>query len=226
MPTQKKTVQALPAAPVRPRVRRNNKDDAEQLRRELMQATLALFIEGGPQAVTMRAVAARVGVSPMSTYRYFADKQELMVGLWQHIIAQLVAEMTQAVAKKRTGRARHMAFVEAFLTYWEQHPEHYALMYGFSRVDVADERAVVTAEPIYTGLLETANAITLQLAGEIGASTRHLRLASDVRLAMLLGYLHGTLVVRRIAWSDTAVLRRAYLAQVQQAVERCLLQGS
>ena len=68
--------------PARTRVRRGHEGDAERLRAELIDATLALFAEGGLDAVSVRAVAARVGVSPMTTYRYFANKAELLGGLW------------------------------------------------------------------------------------------------------------------------------------------------
>ena len=50
----------------RPRVRRGSEDDARKLHDELLAAALALFIEGGLPAVTMRAVATRVDVSAMT----------------------------------------------------------------------------------------------------------------------------------------------------------------
>ena len=65
------------------RVRRGNLQDAEQLRQKLLDAALALFVSGDLKAVSMRAIAQRVGVSTMASYRDFSNQAELLSGLWQ-----------------------------------------------------------------------------------------------------------------------------------------------
>jgi AcrR family transcriptional regulator len=58
--------------------RRARKGEGELLREEILDAAEALLIEKGhPDAVSIRAVAARVGVSPPAIYLHFADKDEL-----------------------------------------------------------------------------------------------------------------------------------------------------
>jgi AcrR family transcriptional regulator len=48
------------------------------LRAALLRATTALVKKSGPEAVTMRAVATRAGVSEAAPYHHFADKRELL----------------------------------------------------------------------------------------------------------------------------------------------------
>ena len=48
---------------------------------EILAAALALADEAGLEAVTMRAVAARVGITPMALYRHVADKESLLDGV-------------------------------------------------------------------------------------------------------------------------------------------------
>jgi AcrR family transcriptional regulator len=48
------------------------------LRAALLRATTALVKRRGPEAVTMRAVAARAGVSEAAPYHHFADKRDLL----------------------------------------------------------------------------------------------------------------------------------------------------
>jgi AcrR family transcriptional regulator len=48
------------------------------LRNALVQAGAELAEAGGPPAVTIRAAAARVGVTPTAAYRHFADHAELL----------------------------------------------------------------------------------------------------------------------------------------------------
>ena len=57
-----------------------NLDDAvlAQVRGRLCQAAESLLVAGGPSAVSMRAVAARLQVSPMTPYRYFESKEAMM----------------------------------------------------------------------------------------------------------------------------------------------------
>lgn len=54
------------------------------LRAALVQAGYHLAVEQGPDAVTLRAVTRRAGVSPAAAYRHFAGLEELRVaiGLW------------------------------------------------------------------------------------------------------------------------------------------------
>jgi len=51
-------------------------------RDQLLDATAALILEHGLDAVTMEAVADRVGVSKTLGYAYFTDRIELLTALW------------------------------------------------------------------------------------------------------------------------------------------------
>ncbi|MBR7836318.1 TetR/AcrR family transcriptional regulator C-terminal domain-containing protein [Actinospica durhamensis] len=58
-------------------------------RAQVLDATLDLAAEAGLGAVTMRAVAARLEVTPMALYRHVGDKQGLLDGLVERLMAQL-----------------------------------------------------------------------------------------------------------------------------------------
>jgi AcrR family transcriptional regulator len=211
-------------APSRPRVRRGNQEDADRLRAELISAAMQLYTEGGLSAVSVRAVAARVGVSPMSTYRYFADKAELLGGLWLFVFEELYEVATRALAAAPQGaRERHRVFAETILHYWEEHLDHFVLVHGFA--SLGHDRQAKTelgSGAVYGKLRQLGVDVSEAFAREIGADPARGRLASEVRLAMTLGYLHGTLVATRYPWSDRTLLRATYLEQIEQAVERCL----
>ena len=51
------------------------------MRNAMTDAALALFSEGGLDAVSMRGLAARLNISAMTPYHYFADKAELLSAL-------------------------------------------------------------------------------------------------------------------------------------------------
>ncbi|MCB6178453.1 TetR family transcriptional regulator C-terminal domain-containing protein [Rhodobacter sp. Har01] len=91
--------------------------DTEANRREsLIAATQALVAEGGPQAATVRAIAARAGVTPGLIRHYFGSKDELIRAAY----TMLVDGMTDKGADALEGvgadpEERLAAFVAASL---------------------------------------------------------------------------------------------------------------
>jgi len=173
----------------------------------------------------MRGIAAAVGVSVMTPYRYFADKADLLGGLGQSVIRAVCDRMTVAIAAAKTGSAKQRASLDAFLGYWEENPDHYRLVYMTEQTTGRDAPSNMTRAPVYAEIVELVAGVTRAVAAEIGASLVNARLAGDIRFMMQLGYLHATLVNRRYEWSDRAPLRAAYIEQIVATVERCLLAG-
>src|SRR4051794_1979492 len=58
-------------------------------RATVLTATLELADEKGLGAVSMRAVADRLGVTPMALYRHVGDKQQLLDGLVERLLQEL-----------------------------------------------------------------------------------------------------------------------------------------
>ena len=55
--------------------------DVADFRERLCVAAERLFAEKGPDAVTMRQLASELGVSPMTPYRYFQDKDDILAAV-------------------------------------------------------------------------------------------------------------------------------------------------
>ena len=211
--------------PARPRVRRGSEADAERLRDEILAAALALFIEGGLDAVTMRAVATRVGVSAMTPYRYFEDKGHLLRGIWHHVLAAAVAAMRAAAAGVERVDDRIRANLNAFIDYWEAHPQHYRLVYMTEQTLRADAQGVFTTLPAYAGVIDESQESSRQLALQIGGDPGNAKLASDLRFMMVSGYLHSRLVNRRYPWTAADVLRPVVIECILEAMASCLRNG-
>jgi AcrR family transcriptional regulator len=214
-----------PVAPARQRVRRGNAEDAAHLRRDLLAAAEALFSEGGLEAVSVRKVAARVGVSAMTPYRYFTDKAELLVGLWEFVMQGLLASIQAEVAGHTDAAARMRAAADGFLSYWETYPDRYRLVYMSERTTQREEKSEFTAATVYGEILGLASSVTLDYAKSLGADPRNAPTADDLRFTMLIGYLHTTLIVKRYPWNNRAVLREACLAHLMATVRHCLEHG-
>lgn len=74
-------------------------------RTQVLDATLDLASEAGLQAVTMRAVAARLEVTPMALYRHVGDKQGLLDGLVERLMQEIALPPGSQGPDSGTGSA-------------------------------------------------------------------------------------------------------------------------
>jgi AcrR family transcriptional regulator len=113
-------------AAVRPRSARGK---GAELRGEVLRAAMELLAEtGDEEAMSLRAVAQRVGVSVPSIYLHFADKQALLDAVCEEVFAALDAQM-QAAARGGTDvfdglRLQGIAYVRFAVA----NPEHYRIV--------------------------------------------------------------------------------------------------
>jgi len=114
-------------------------------RQEILDAALALADEKGLDAVSMRAVAERTGVTPMALYPYVGSKAALLDGMVGRLLDELVPEDTGPDWR----RLRALAHSARALVH--RHP--WAALLLFTRPAVAPE-AVVIVDRIYTALLD------------------------------------------------------------------------
>jgi AcrR family transcriptional regulator len=115
-------------------------------RRRLLEAARELASEGGYDAVGIRKVAARAGLSAPTAYQYFASKDHLLVDS----MVELVADTTSAVEARpsRAGSAleRTVATLRRVMRRVEKEPNLYVAMmraYISGTPDVAHARAAM-----------------------------------------------------------------------------------
>ncbi|WP_066554114.1 TetR/AcrR family transcriptional regulator [Croceicoccus bisphenolivorans] len=73
-------------------------------RRIALRAAREILIEAGPQAVTLKAVAARVGRTHSNLLHHFGSAAGLQKALAGHLGQTVCATIAQAVAARREGR--------------------------------------------------------------------------------------------------------------------------
>jgi AcrR family transcriptional regulator len=121
-------------------------------RQEILDAALALADERGLAAVSMRAVAERTGVTPMALYPQVGSKAELLDGMLERLLTELVpADAAPAEdADGQDWRVRLRALAHAFRKLAHGHPWAATLL--FSRPSVTPDAARVV-DLVYTNLL-------------------------------------------------------------------------
>jgi AcrR family transcriptional regulator len=174
--------------------------DVEDFRDRLCDAAERMFAERGAEAVTIRELAAAVGVSPMTPYRYFKDKDAILAAVRARAFdrhAQALEDVFEATA--HDGRARPAALAEAYIRFAEDNPEAYKLMFDVSQPSAWD----------YPDLLRAAQRSRRTMSLHLVEETSGGRLQGDPDFIshMYWSALHGPLMLELSGLIDRAQAR-------------------
>jgi AcrR family transcriptional regulator len=171
--------------------------DVADFRERLCEAAERLFAEKGPDAVTMRQLAAELGVSPMTPYRYFQDKDDILAAVRANGFNRFAEALEAARATGGSPSARGAAVGEAYLDFAFEHPHTYKLMFELDQpheehypelvaagrraqqtmtgyVDDQIANGVFKGDPAIIGMMfwaATHGAVVLELAGKLAPGT-------------------------------------------------------
>ncbi len=122
--------------------------------RQIVAQARELLEQQGAEALTMRALAARLGIRAPSLYKHFPDKSAMEAVLIAEGMAELSDALTAAVESAH-GPAALLALAESYRTYALEHPALYRLM---------TDRPL-PRDLLPEGLEERAGAAVLQVTG-------------------------------------------------------------
>ena len=168
--------------------------DVADFRERLCEAATRLFDTRGREGFTMRELASELGVSAMTPYRYFKDKEEILAAVRARAFTRWADKLEAAFASVDTAPEKSRAVYEAYIDFAFGEPAAYKLMFDLSQPDeneypelvAANARAKATMtdyvrELVGAGVIEgDANligrvfwaslhgAVVLKLAGKLG----------------------------------------------------------
>ena len=109
---------------------RARRGEGERLRGEILAAAEELLVETADEsAVSIRAIAERVGVTAPSIYRHFADKDTLLFHVVESVFGRLDDALETAAAGATDAFDELMRKGRAYVDYGLSHPEHYRLLF-------------------------------------------------------------------------------------------------
>jgi AcrR family transcriptional regulator len=104
------------------------------IKSRIITAARALYFERGPDAVTMRAVAERVGVTATALYRHFADKDAILREIMGEGSRLLGSHLFRAL-EAPTPLERLRATANAYLDFAAAQPQAYRALYDAGEVE-------------------------------------------------------------------------------------------
>jgi AcrR family transcriptional regulator len=118
------------------------------LQSALIEASIALAREGGPDRVVLREAARLAGVSHSAAYRHFADREALLTEVSRRARAELAAEMRRRVNRTTEPRKRLQAVGVAYIDFAMNQPGLFRAAFTSHPATANDDRSVAAdAEP-------------------------------------------------------------------------------
>lgn len=103
------------------------------LRAALLGAALDLLHEGGIEALSLREVARRAGVSPGAPYHHFKSKGDLVCELAKERLEHLDGVSYEALEGLKMPQEKLKAIGIAYVMYAAEHPAEFRLMFSPER---------------------------------------------------------------------------------------------
>lgn len=119
--------------------------DVADFRERLCEAATRLFDARGREGFTMRELASELGVSAMTPYRYFKDKEEILAAVRARAFTRWADKLEAAFASVDTAPEKSRAVYEAYIAFAFGEPAAYKLMFDLSQPDENDYPELVAA---------------------------------------------------------------------------------
>jgi len=100
------------------------------LRHALTAAAAKLVESDGVDALTLRELARRVGVSHAAPAHHFTDKAGLLAELAADGFESLARRLTECTGRRTTGAKRLRDVGRAYIAFARKQPGHYRVMFG------------------------------------------------------------------------------------------------
>lgn len=138
------------------------------LHRALLEAGRALVEEGGLDAVSLRAVARRAGVSHAAPYHHFRGKSDLLAAIagngFQRLVETIESEAPREQPADRWGPLR--AVGRGYVRFASEHPSVFRLMFRPELTRPSEHPQLMQAEALAFGALQRALQLGLGSSGE------------------------------------------------------------
>jgi AcrR family transcriptional regulator len=132
---------------VRDASRERREQQKESLRRTILRAAGELFLEHGYEGFSMRRVAERIGYSATTIYRYYEDKDDLLLAVVHEGFAEFAGRLAAAAESATSPLKRLEALGQAYIRFGLESPVYYQMMF-MQRADLLFESRKEKTQPM------------------------------------------------------------------------------
>jgi AcrR family transcriptional regulator len=106
--------------------------DVADFRERLCDVATDIYIEKGLEGLNMRELAARLGVSAMTPYRYFKDKDEILSAIRTRAFNRFADRLEKTLAESGAPPEKSDAIAKAYVRFALEQSCCYRLMFDLS----------------------------------------------------------------------------------------------
>lgn len=184
----------------------------EESRLVALEAARILLIEAGPQAVTLKAVAARIGRTHANLLHHFGSAAGLQRELAAHLAQTVCSTIAEAVRASRAGLGSPREVVDLAFDAFDKE----------GAGALASWMMLTGNEDALTPIVETIHALVDEIAIDEAMHRGSMAVHKDTLALVLMAMgdaLIGKALARSLGLSDTAARDRAQ-AMLERALER------
>lgn len=103
-------------------------------RTQICEVARTIFANEGADGISMRRIAADVGITPTAIYRHFTGKAALVAAIVDEGFSILEMNMRRAQKARTAGKAL-MGLLECYIDFALKHPQYFDFMFLLPRKD-------------------------------------------------------------------------------------------
>lgn len=145
-------------------------------RRRAVEVATALFAEEGYRAVTLRSLAAALGVSPMTPYRYFENKEDLFAMVRTEAFRRFADAQRDAVRDVDEPEEALLRLGRAYVEFALREPNAYRIMFELRQAPAGTYPDLEAEQARAFSYLHRTVEAVLEAQGRGGDALRHAHL--------------------------------------------------
>jgi len=179
-------------------------DKRREMREVIAASTKELFQNEGYRQISMRRIASEVGCSPMTLYKYYDSKIDILHTLWADVFKAVFNELNKLEIAKKSPREQLLQLATAYIQYWLDNSEHYRLVFMTEGVDQPEVGNFIEDPEIVAHYQVFAIAIMNASAEETPES--ELIRKNDALVCFMHGIAHNLITVSQYDWTPSDYL--------------------
>jgi AcrR family transcriptional regulator len=158
------------------------------LKLALVAAGIEILETEGLEGLSLRAIAARVGVSHTAPKNHFGSLRGLLTAIGTEAFRMHAGAMREGVSDASPGPARLEAAMKGYVAFAEAHPALFSLMFSPLYCDFKDEALLAEAQKSYAVLRDISAGLDWDKADALDGQLR--------TETMLWSFVHGFAVLK------------------------------
>lgn len=194
-----------PKSPSRQRGRPSISDaQRREMRAQIAKTAKALFQEEGYGKISIRRIAAEIGCSPMTLYKYYDAKIDILRTLWADVFKDVFKLMDAPNLESATAKERLRLLSNIYVGYWLANTEHYRLVFMVEGVTQPDVSLFLDNPELIERFQIFATAIAA--ASDTALTSDAIKQKLDALICFLHGIAHNLITISGYQWSASEEL--------------------